>query len=1543
MMHSLKGRDTTNAYAEANTAISGADATLLLDLGPLLDSPLIAAAVSNEDGVLTSANDTLLDMIGRRRGDIDARAIRWSDVTVAEHRPLDERAAEELMRSGTAHPYRKDLIRPDGARIPVVCSTTATSTGRFMTLIVRAEGRHSDSHLPIQYAITHILNESPTIEAAGGAILDRVGRDLGWDFGALWTVDESGGTLRCSHTWQAEGRSYDDFVAITASMRPAAGTGLAGRVWQSRRSLWISDLTSEELPRRSAAVSAGFHTAIGFPVMAAGEPSGVIEYFSRRRVEEDESLLALFAGIGGQLGQCIERTRAERAILDGAERFRAMIENSWEAVALIGADGTLLYSSPSGARLLGYTPDAIAGHNAFELIHPADLLRTRRLFERLKVKPGGREIAEYRYRHSDGRWIWVEASATNMLDEPSLGAIVVNYRDITERRTAEEQTRFLAEAASLLGETLDRRKTMHRVVDLIVPYFADWCMIDMLHADGTMEFMVAHADPARRALGEEIRHRYPIRQDSHIYETVTRTRRAIVSPDAPGDLERVARGPEHLAIIRSLGLQSYIVAPLVARGEVIGIINFFVAESQRRYSERDLALAIEIANRASIAIDNARLFEAEQRARREAEEAADRTRRLQEITVAFSEASSSRQVTEILLREGIASLSAAGGILALLNEGTEGFSVAGALGFGDQIVRGRGGSLAPERTPIADALRSGKPVRVAAHEELAERYPHLADDPVAARGACCVLPLIVDGRVIGALYVAFDGTRHLSEHEESFALALTRQSAQALERTRLYEAERRARAEADAAARRSAFLAEASKVLAGSLDVETTAKMLSRLAVPALADLCIVDLIRTDGSFHPPVVSARDREREDLVRAIHAPRSGGHAVADGFRSVIRTGQPELGSDLTQLEAGDDRRRILERLGLDSYVCVPLEVRDEILGTITLAVSGGYRRYDDNDLALVEDLAARVAMAIDNARLYRMAQEELVERKRTERALVRSNARFLRLFESNVIGIIVTNLDGSITEANDAFLAMIGYSREDLREGNILWLKMTPATYYVQERRAVVESRATGAFTPFEKEFVRRDGSKVPVMIGGATLGEEGEEFICFVVDLTDRKRAEQERGELLRREQSARKEAETANRLKDEFLATVSHELRTPLNAILGWVQLLRGGDLDEATAARALETIERNAKAQTQIIEDILDVSRIVSGKLRLEMLPVHLPAAINGAIDAVRLAAEAKQISMEVDDGAGTPPIMGDAQRLQQIVWNLLCNAIKFTPEGGHVRVEVINHRRNAEIRVVDDGKGIPGEFLPYVFDRFRQADGSNTRPHGGLGLGLAIVRHLVELHGGSVSAHSNGYGTGATFVVNLPLSRQADRADRTVSSGAAPELEGAPGHDDRRDEDADVVIEALRGTRVLLVDDEIDTLEMLEAAFEGAGAEPRTASSAAEAYTIFRSWRPDLLISDIGMPEEDGYSLIDRIRAYEDGRGLATPAIALTAYARSEDRTRALDAGFSVHIAKPVEPAELVRTSARLIAPAPAGRPHPDRDGTSAGRTKIGRAER
>ena len=558
---------------------------------------------------------------------------------------------------------------------------------------------------------------------------------------------------------------------------------------------------------------------------------------------------------------------------------------------------------------------------------------------------------------------------------------------------------------------------------------------------------------------------------------------------------------------------------------------------------------------------------------------------------------------------------------------------------------------------------------------------------------------------------------------------------------------------------------------------------------------------------------------------------------------------------------------------------------------------------DNEEELLRSVVQQNAQSIHLAR--RKAEETL-----------RKQSDWLRVTLSSIgDAVITTDVEGRVTFMNRVAESLTGWAEAEAMERSL-----TDIFQILNEQsRQPVENpalRTLDAGTIVRLAdltvLIAKDGTECPIDDSAAPIRNEQGEVVGAVLvfrDISERTRMEQERERLLATAQAAQKEAEQANRLKDEFLATASHELRTPLTAVVGWSRLLRTGKLDAENSARALESIERNANLQTKLIDDLLDVSRIITGKLTLDRRPIEIAHVVSDAVNTVRPAADAKNITIETSFNAEAGPVLGDANRLQQVVWNLLSNAVKFTPKYG--RIEVALQRVNSEVQVSvgDSGEGISSEFLPYVFDRFSQGDGKSTRSHSGLGLGLAIVRQLVELHGGTVKAHSDGPGRGATFKLLLPILS----INRVPGKSASGDLTLT-----RAFVTDGLSIECpprLDGVRVLVVDDDSDTRQMLKAVLSECQADVITAASAAEAIREIEQRKPDVLVSDLGMPEQDGYELIKHVRETESADSVRIPALALTAYAKAEDRVRALAGGYQVHLAKPVEPAEFVLVVANL----------------------------
>ena len=696
-----------------------------------------------------------------------------------------------------------------------------------------------------------------------------------------------------------------------------------------------------------------------------------------------------------------------------------------------------------------------------------------------------------------------------------------------------------------------------------------------------------------------------------------------------------------------------------------------------------------------------------------------------------------------------------------------------------------------------------------------------------------------------------------------------------------------------------------------------------------------ISLYERERDVRSPVYAWSEGEEVDLSELPPMPMSNSphsRAVATGRIIVTEDFQAAMAGQPV-LNVGLDRDPRLPR----SSLAAPMIVMGRTVGGFEVQ-SPELAAYTQEHATAMRMAANLAAIAIENVQLFKREKEARAMAEDAER-----RSRFL----AEASTVLTTSLDYHTTLENLTYLVVprladlcvidmsdengglerVAIAHTDSSKEELARQMSSRHPHDLNGAHPIVKALRTGrpalaseitdemltAAYPIEeqREVVRELGLKsymiVPLIVRGHTLG-----VITFVIAETERRYTE---ADLAFAEALARRaamavdnarlygEAEQANRLKDEFLATLSHELRTPLTSILGWSRLLRDGGLDELDEGRALEAIERNALSQKQLIDDILDVSRIITGKLHINRQSVTLVPVIEAAVDSIRPAAEAKHIEIRLDLASRAGMVSGDPDRLQQVIWNLLSNAVKFTPEHGRVEVRLERSGSSAQIEVSDTGRGISREFLPHVFDRFRQADQTTTRSHGGLGLGLSVARHLVELHGGTVKVESGGEGQGATFTVNLPLVELA--TERDVKMREQDAVKGT----------AIVCPPVLDSLHALVVDDDADTRELLTTLLKRCGANVTAVASGAQALEALAKMKPDLLISDIGMPNMDGYELIRQVRTFPPESGGGIPAIALTAYAGAEDRRRALHAGFQVYLPKPVEPNELIATVARL----------------------------
>jgi PAS domain S-box-containing protein len=811
----------------------------------------------------------------------------------------------------------------------------------------------------------------------------------------------------------------------------------------------------------------------------------------------------------------------------------------------------------------------------------------------------------------------------------------------------------------------------------------------------------------------------------------------------------------------------------------------------------------------------------------------------------------------------------------------------------------------PNGWPIAAVVKTARPQEV---NDLVSRWGILSGSPWSEPPQeAMVLPIAAargQGKVSGVLVVVASPRRRLDQQYRDFLTQLSGQVALAIANARSYEAERK-RADIDSKLARSP---RSKPVDVDSNDISDRQqtelmmfehnRLLETIASGQSLDECLSSVCASISKLNPSIRACfllTSLDRQTFSRSITPDilPSFGAGLKDApindlcigtCGEAVYRGRPISCADI----ANDDRwsqawRSLCIAHGIEACHSKPVMDKNDLpLGSLMLCFDEARQPTDwEYRLANFGTQIASIAF----------------ERDCSLQALHQSEERYRALTELSPQLVFMSRADGFVTYYNQWGLEFTGRSLSDLQGDG--WVECIRPDE--RERIYDVWQTATREISDYDIEipFRRADGVYRWLYTRALPVSDETGAIAYWIgvaLDITERKQAEAEREQLLIREQAAREQAEQANRLKDEFLAILSHELRTPLNSILGWAKLLQKANLNEIKTAKALATIERNAELQANLIEDLLDVSRILQGKISLNISSIDLASTIQAALETVHLAAEAKSIQIETNLAPNTGRVSGDSTRLQQMVWNLLFNAVKFTPRGGRVEIRLAEVDRFAQIVVSDNGKGIPTNFLPHVFEYFRQEDGTTTRTFGGLGLGLAIVRHLVELHGGTVAVASEGEGQGATFTVKLPLmSIELDRKEERPSSKSSLNLDGV---------------------RILVVDDEIDSREFIAFVLEMAGASVTTAEGAREGFPLLKQSLPDVLLSDIGMPELNGYTFMKQVRALPSERGGEVKAIALTAYAGEQDRQQALCAGFQEHLSKPIVPDVLVKAIAALL---------------------------
>ncbi|HEY2515823.1 MAG TPA: GAF domain-containing protein [Polyangiaceae bacterium] len=1186
-----------------------------------------------------------------------------------------------------------------------------------------------------------------------------------------------------------------------------------------------------------------------------------------------------------------EPTHPPTPVPTATERsFRILVEQVADyAIFMLDANGCVATWNVGAQRIKGYAADEIIGQH-FSRFYPEEDVRAGKCEMELEVatRVGRFEDEGWRVR-KDGTRFWANVVITPLRDSAGalLGFAKVT-RDLTERRRAEEQRVQLAEQAAgraraegvvalvtrlqqITGALAASRTTeeMGHVLtkDACLALGASAALVVAPIGDQTLELVASHgvapelvtqlqrfSNALRAPVAAAYRSAQPLwLEDPDKCEGV--------SADLPEELRRVG---------------SVVALPLVVRGAVLFAVAYRF-DVPRAFLPEDRALLETFSVQAALALDRAQSYAREMASRR-------RVETLGECAKALSAALTLEDVAEVVVAQGMRAAQADICTLYSLDDASGALELVAERGCSAQ-VREAVRRIEPDPNhPVYRTFLAREQVWAESDAAYAAYAPSLASmkgDGPRAR-AFWSMPLMAEGRPIGLLGMGYYAPRHFSLEERDFVGTFVRQCAEAFLRARRVESERAARALAE---RLQASFSTTLRSIGDAV-----------IATDAVGKVTLMNGI-AESLTGWREAEARGLPLSEVFRIVNEHTRA--VVQSPVAKVLEEGAIVGLANHTVLVARDGREIPID----DSGAPIRAEGGGAIEGVVLVFRDVAAKKRQESRAVFLEEATLALTSSLDYETTLRKVAQLAVPRLADW-----CGVDVVPEGETAAKRVAVAHVDPNKVALARELEAKYP-AKADAASGVPHVLRTGKPELYAS---IGVEQVEASALDDEHRRLLRaaqlRSAMIVPLLVRGRAIGaltfvygESGrnyvEEDLQFAEELAERCAVAIDNARLFASEQRARQSADVANRAKDEFLAVVSHELRTPLNAIMGWSKMMASRDFDEGRRARAVETIERNAVAMAQLIEDLLDISRIISGKMRLEMQDVDLARVIEAAVDSIRPAADAKGIQLTALVDAGVPPLVGDPARLQQVVWNLLSNAVKFTGKGGKVDVVLALDQSRAEIRVTDTGKGIAPRFLPHVFDAFRQEDASYARSRGGIGLGLAITRQLVELHGGRIEARSDGEGRGASFLVSLPIAAvardtpsRAREARRITSGGFEKPTQ-------------------LQGLRVLVVDDELDARHLLKEILEYCGCQVRTAGGVEEAMAALADAVPDVLISDIGMPGLDGYELIRRVRELAPDRGGEVPAAALTAYARAEDRQRMLNAGYSMHIPKPVEPAELL----------------------------------
>ena len=1135
---------------------------------------------------------------------------------------------------------------------------------------------------------------------------------------------------------------------------------------------------------------------------------------SARAARDDTGALVGFEGI---VEDVTARKKSEEARQDSEQRLQLERERMKNTVSNIPGIVWEAYGRPDEETqridfvsdyvelMLGYRVEEwLATANFWlKIVHPED--RERAAAESAAIFAGTREpISEFRWLAKDGRTVWVEAQSSVIRDSSGspIGMRGVTM-DITERKREEERQAFLAKVSAILSSSLEYERTLDNLARLVVGGMADVCSIDMVEGDLARRVAFAHVDPEKEKLFSLMEPTYrPDPKSRHPVLRVTRSRRSeLLNPLPDTTLRAAARDRKHLSALRALGVRSVMIVPLTAGPKTLGAMTIASAESGRLYDAADLALAEELARRAALAIENARLFQDTESARQAAEQAAMRTARLQSITAALSQALTPTQVSETVIDAAIGAMDARSGVIVLLASDAK-LQMIAARGESSQFVDSWDDFAAAPSPPIVEAIRAGQPFFAQSKDELLSAYPDLSRLSVVPDRSFACIPLTVEARAIGAMVLTFECGRAFTEEDREFIVAFARQGAQALERARLFAAEQQARATAEEARQRVEFLAGSSSIfLSGSVDYEGILQRLAELSVPRIADWCAIDMVDAEGNLRRMAVLHRDPVKLRLANELQESYPAKLGDPRGAANVIRTGQaefhPTIPDELLAASTPDPALlKILRGLGLRSAICAPLRARGRTLGAVTFVRAESGPVYTHDDLEFVEEICNRAALAIDNAGLYDAEQKARAAAEAAQQRLwflaeanaVLSSSLDLETTLTRVAGLAVPWLADCCAvhlfpvegaEARSAVAHVDPSKQELVRE---LHSRYAPAAGEAHPILRMIETEipvlveevdesnlADVARDDEHRQLLRHLDFKsymaVPLIARGRLFGamtfatsagerRYGQQDLTLVEELARRAALALDNARLYEEAQRVQDALRVALEAKDEFLGVMSHELRTPITAIYGGARVLRsrGERLDDESKARLLEDVEQESERLFRMVENLLVLARLELGQ-EVATEPVLAQRIIGKLASAFKQRRPARPVIINVDQESA--PVAAEPHYLEHVLRNLLTNADKYSPSDSPIEIETRTNDGETEIAILDRGPGIAPEESEIIFERFYRSDRTANRA-AGIGLGLTVCKRLMEAQAGRVWARPRE-GGGLEIGVTLPIYKE------------------------------------------------------------------------------------------------------------------------------------------------------------------------------------------